>query len=82
MVSGGIRSDAGEQGLPCEGMCWQGKPCTPGVISNAIQFVRVTFNSTRVEVIFLGLISATKTIAYRCPKGEVQSMLRHIAIAL
>jgi len=33
-------------------------------------------------VISLVFISVTKTIAYRCPKGEVQSMPRHIAIAV
>ncbi len=32
-------------------------------------------NRTRVGVIFSGLISATKTEAYRCPKGGVQSMM-------
>ena len=41
---GAIKSDAGVQGLPCEGMCRQGKPCTPDVISNAAQLVCITFN--------------------------------------
>jgi len=39
-------SDAGEQGLPCDGMCKQGKPCTPSVISSTAEFLHFTFNST------------------------------------
>ena len=43
-----INSDAGVQGLPCDGVCKQGKPCTPGVISNTDQFVCITFIRTWV----------------------------------
>jgi len=44
---GAIKSDAGVQGLTCEGMCKKGKPCTPDVISNVAQLVCITFNRTR-----------------------------------
>ncbi len=39
-----IKSDEGVQGLPCDCVCRQGKPCTPDVISNAAQLVCITFN--------------------------------------
>ena len=37
LTTGVIKSDAGVQGLPCDGMCGQGKPCTQYVISNTAQ---------------------------------------------
>ena len=43
---GAITSDAGVQGLPFGGVCKQGKPCTPGVISSIDYFVCITFNRT------------------------------------
>ena len=43
---GAIKSDAEVQGLPCDGVCRQGKPCTPGVISGIVGFVCITFNRT------------------------------------
>ena len=45
-VLGAIKSDAGVQGLPCDGANKQGKPCTPSVFSNAGRFVCITFNRT------------------------------------
>ena len=44
---GAIKSDAEVQGLPCDGVCRQGKPCTPGVISIITECVCITFNRTR-----------------------------------
>jgi hypothetical protein len=41
---GAIKSDAGVQGLPCDGAYRQGKPCTPGEISNTAVVVSITFN--------------------------------------
>jgi len=41
-----LLNDAGVQGLPCDGMCRQGKPCTPGVSSIITEFVCITFNRT------------------------------------
>jgi len=47
-VAGAIKSDAGVQGLPCDGVCKQGKPCTPGIISSIAEFVCIIFNRTLV----------------------------------
>ena len=47
---GAIKSDVGVQGLPCDGVCKQGKPCTPGVISSITKFVCITFNRIRVKM--------------------------------
>jgi len=41
---GAINSDAGVQGLPYDGVCRQGKPCTPSVFSNAARFLCITFS--------------------------------------
>ena len=41
------KNEAGVQGLPCEAMFWQGKPCTPAVISGGTKFMSITFNHTR-----------------------------------
>jgi len=43
---GAIKSDAGAEGLPCDGVGRQGKPCSHGVISCFDEFVRMTFNRT------------------------------------
>ena len=44
--TGAIKSDAGVQGLPCDGVFKQGKPCTPGVISSIAKSSCITFNRT------------------------------------
>jgi len=36
IAQGAIKSDTGVQGLPCEGAYRQGKPCSPGLISNTV----------------------------------------------
>ncbi len=36
---GVIKNDPGVQGLLCDAICWQGKPCTLGVISRNAPFV-------------------------------------------
>ena len=48
--SGAIKSDAGVQGLPCDGVYKQGKPCNPGVISSTAEFVRITFCGNRLNL--------------------------------
>jgi len=45
--AGAIKSDTGVQGLPCDEVCQQGKPCAPGVISGSANFVCITYNRTR-----------------------------------
>ena len=44
--TGAIKSDAGVQGFPFDGVCKQGKPCTPGVISSIAKSSCITFNRT------------------------------------
>ena len=47
--TGAIKSNAGVQGLSCDGVCRQDKPCTPGVISSIAEFVCITFNCNHPE---------------------------------
>jgi len=47
---GGEHLHAGVQGLPCDGVYKQGKPCNPGVISSTAEFVRITFCGNRLNL--------------------------------
>jgi len=44
---GAIKSDAGVEGLPCDGVHKQGEPCTSGVTFIVAWFVCITFNRAR-----------------------------------
>ncbi|PZN75244.1 MAG: hypothetical protein DM484_19275 [Candidatus Methylumidiphilus alinenensis] len=51
MAEGAIKSDAGVQGLPCDGVYRQGKPCTPGVIFSINEgLFLTTWHKMRVAV--------------------------------
>jgi len=56
LEKGAINSDAGVQGLPCDGVRKQGKPCTPGVIPGSAKFVCITYNRTRLKTLSLNEI--------------------------
>ncbi|GEM_PF-4692131 len=45
-AAGAIKNDAGVQGLPCKRVCWQGKPCTPGITPSGY----LTLMATSVDV--------------------------------
>jgi len=70
-----IKSDAGVQGLPCEGMCRQGKPCTPSIIQIPPDSYNIFANIVRDHLFWHRTADLKAKLVLGAPNGNAKHQL-------